>query len=83
MTVKMLFSLPVTETIEIFVSKLFSPALLSKLSNYVLSMMFPLKQYGRYINRIIIIVITIKKKRRVCQILVRAAMSNKDSLLKR
>lgn len=57
----MLFSLPVMETFEIFVSKLFSPALLFKLSNYVLTMMFPLKQYGRYIDRIIIIVITVKK----------------------
>lgn len=62
MCVKMLFSFLVMDTVEIFVSKLFSLALLFKLSNYVLSMISPLKQYDMNMDRIINIVIQIKKE---------------------
>lgn len=47
----------VMDTVEIFVSKLFSLALLFKLSNYVLSMISPPKQYDVNMDRIINIVI--------------------------
>lgn len=62
MCVKMLISFLVMDTVEIFVSKLFSLALLFKLSNYVLSMISPPKQYDVNMDRIINIVIPIKKQ---------------------